>query len=81
QQYATALACPMTSSTNAGTTLLATANTTQTPMSLSTLQQHRSHGTTTSPYIFLSTSATASDEICGNIGNGTDITSGLMTGK
>ncbi|CAF1575900.1 unnamed protein product [Rotaria magnacalcarata] len=81
QQYATALACPMTSSTNAGTTLLATANTTQTPMSLSTLQQHHSHGTTTSPYIFLSTSATASDEICGNIGNGTDITSGLMTGK
>ncbi|CAF3362200.1 unnamed protein product [Rotaria socialis] len=81
QQYATALACPMTSSTNAGTTLLTTANTTQTPISLSTLQQHHSHGTTTSPYIFLSTSATASDEICGNIGNGTDITSGLMTGK
>jgi hypothetical protein len=60
QQYATALACPITNATNPGATLLTTANT--------TLQQHHSH--TTSPYIFLSTS----DEVCANTGGGTDLT-------
>ncbi|CAF3663211.1 unnamed protein product [Adineta steineri] len=81
QQYTTALACPMTSAANAGTTLLTTTNTTQSPISLSTLQQHHSH-TTASPYIFLSTSGATSDEVCANLGsNGTDITSGVLTGR
>jgi hypothetical protein len=75
QQYTTALACPITNAANAGATLLTTANTAQTPISLSTLQQHHSHAT--SPYIFLSTS----DEVCANTGGGTDLTSGVITGK
>ncbi|CAF0858308.1 unnamed protein product [Rotaria sordida] len=79
QQYTTALGCQMTSSTNPGTTLLTTANTTQTPISLSTLQQHHHPHTTTSPYIFLST--TTSDEVCANVGSGTDVTNGVITGK
>lgn len=77
-QYATTLTCP----SNAGTTLLATANAGQTPISLSTLQAHHAHtATTTSPYIFLSASGTTSDEVCANVGNGTDITNGVITGK
>ncbi|CAF2753682.1 unnamed protein product [Rotaria sp. Silwood2] len=81
QQYTTALACPMTSSANAGATLLTTANTAQTPISLSTFQQHHPHATTTSPYILLSTSATTSDEVCANVTSGTDVTNGVITGK
>jgi len=82
QQYATALGCPMTNTTNAGTTLLTTANSTQSPISLSTLQQHHPHATTTtSPYFLLSTSATTSDEVCESVGGGTDVTNGIITGK
>jgi hypothetical protein len=60
QQYTTALACP----TNAGTTLLTTAN---------------PHTSTTSPYIFLSTSATTSDEVCANPVGSTDLTGKTAT--
>jgi hypothetical protein len=73
QSYTTALACPVTSATNAGATLLTTANPTQ----LSALQQH--HSQTTSPYIFLSTSATTSDEVCANAIGGNDITGKTAT--
>ena len=79
QQYATALGCPLTTSNNSGPTLLTT---TQSPLSLSNLQQHP-HSTTnsTSPYIFLSTStSTSTDEVCVN-GTNADLTSGLLTGK
>jgi len=80
QQYATALAaCPITSPTSTGTTLLTTNSS---PLSLSTLQQHP-HATTssTSPYIFLSTStSTSSDDICANGSNG-DLTNSFLTGK
>jgi hypothetical protein len=79
QQYTTALACPMTSGTNPGATLLTTGNPTQSPISLSALQQHHSHPTTTSPYIFLSTSATTSDEVCANAIGGTDFTGKTAT--
>ncbi|CAF4401525.1 unnamed protein product, partial [Rotaria sordida] len=40
QQYTTARACSLPSATNPTTTLLQTTNTTQSPLSLSTLQQH-----------------------------------------
>lgn len=79
QQYATALACPITTPSNPGTTLLTT---TSSPLSLSTLQAHP-HATTssTSPYILLSTSTSASsDEVCANAGTA-DLTSSLLTGK
>ncbi len=66
-QYTTTLACPMTSATNPGATLLTTANTTQ---------LHHPQTTTTSPYIFLSTSATTSDEVCAN---GADLTGKTAT--
>ena len=81
QAYAAALACPMTNSTSVGTTLLAQANTTQPPISLPALQQHHSHATATSPYIFLSASPTTSDEVCASAGNVTDVASGIITGK
>ena len=55
QQYATALGCQMTNATNPGATLLTTTN----PTSLH-------HPASTSPYIFLSTSAPTSDEVCAN---------------
>ncbi|UJR16007.1 hypothetical protein I4U23_002922 [Adineta vaga] len=83
QQYTTALTCPMTNATNSGTTLLtaATGNHAQSPISLSTLQQHHHHTSATSPYIFLSTSTT-SDEVCANLsGNVPDVTSGVISGK
>lgn len=57
QQYTTALACPMSNGTNQGATLLTTTN----PTSLH-------HSASTSPYIFLSTSAPTSDEVCANTG-------------
>lgn len=80
QQYTTALACPITNAANSGTTLLtASGNSTQSPISLSSLQPH--HTATTSPYIFLSSSAT-SDEVCANLnGNIPDVTSGFISGK
>lgn len=52
-QYATALACPMTNGTNPGATLLTTTNGTS-----------LHHSANSSPYIFLSTSAPTSDEVC-----------------
>ncbi|CAF0915245.1 unnamed protein product [Rotaria sp. Silwood1] len=77
QQYTTAIACSIPSGTNPTTTLLQTTNTTQSPLSLSTLQQHaHQHAPTTSPYIFLSAPTSSSDEVCGN-GGGT----GVATGK
>jgi hypothetical protein len=81
QQYTTAIACPISSGTNPATTLLTTAGTTQSPLSLSTLQhhhhhRHHQHAQTTSPYIFLSASASSTDEVCGNGGN-----TGIATGK
>jgi hypothetical protein len=91
QQYATALACPITNGSNSATALLTAA---QSPISLSTLQQqqqqqqhhhhhhhrHAAHATSTSPYILLSTAASTSDEVCVN-GGSADLTSGLITGK
>ena len=70
QQYTTALAC-----SNPGTTLLTTAGTNQSPLSLSTLSQqhhhhHHPHATASSPYIFLSASTASSDEVCANSGSG-----------
>jgi hypothetical protein len=79
QQYTTALACQMQNGANPGTLL--TTGATQSPLSLSTLQQHhhhhhhQQHAQTTSPYIFLSTSASSSDEVCGNSG-GTGVANG-----
>jgi len=79
QQYTTAMACQIPNGTNPATTLLTT-GTTQSPLSLSTLQQqhhhhhHHQHAQTTSPYIFLS--ASSSDEVCGNGGS-----TGVGTGK
>jgi hnRNP-L/PTB/hephaestus splicing factor len=77
QQYTTAIACPISSGTNPAQTLLTTTGTTQSPLSLSTLQhhhRHHQHAQTTSPYIFLS--ASSSDEVCGNGGS-----TGVATGK
>jgi hypothetical protein len=78
QQYTTAIACPISSATNPTTTLLTTTGSTQSPISLSALQHHRhhQHAQTTSPYIFLSASASSSDEVCGNGGS-----TGVATGK
>ena len=70
QQYTTALACPMTSTTNPSATLLTAANATQ---------LHHPHAVTTSPYILLSTSAT-SDEVCANAAlGGADLTGKTAT--
>ncbi|UJR30574.1 hypothetical protein I4U23_018102 [Adineta vaga] len=75
QQYTTAIAC-----SNPATTLLATAASTQSPLSLSTLSQqhHHPHATTSSPYIFLSSSAStsSSDEVCANGSGGTRVAPG-----
>jgi len=85
QPYTTAIACPISNGANSAATLLTAAGTTQSQLSLSTLQQqqqqqqqrhhhhhHHQHASTTSPYIFLSTS----DEVCANGG-----TTGVTTGK
>jgi hypothetical protein len=86
QQYTTAIACQIPSGTNPATTLLTTATgATQSPLSLSALQQQHhhhhhhhqhQHAPTASPYIFLSASASSSDEVCGNGGS-----TGVATGK
>jgi len=81
QPYTTAIACQIPNGTNPTATLLTT-GTTQSPLSLSALQQHhhhhhhhqQQHAQTTSPYIFLS--ASSSDEVCGNGGS-----TGVGTGK
>ncbi|CAF2955681.1 unnamed protein product [Rotaria sp. Silwood2] len=76
QQYTTAIACSIPSGTNPTATLLQTTSTAQSPLSLSTLQQHaHQHAPTTSPYIFLSAPTSSSDEVCGN-GGGTSVATG-----
>ncbi|CAF1439316.1 unnamed protein product, partial [Adineta ricciae] len=76
QQYTTAIAC-----SNPSATLLTTAGTNQSPLSLSTLSQqhhHHPHATASSPYIFLSASAStaSSDEVCVNGGSGARVVPG-----
>lgn len=88
QPYTAAIACPISNGTNSAATLLTTAGTAQSQLSLSALHQqqhqqhqhkqhhhfHQHHASTTSPYIFLS--APTSDEVCANGG-----TNGVTTGK
>lgn len=77
QQYTAALGCSLSNGSNPATTLLTTASTSQSPLSLSSLSQHHQHAQTGSPYIFLSAaSSSATDEVCGNGGS-----TGVTTGK
>lgn len=76
QQYTAAIACSMPNGSNPAATLLQTTNGTQSPLSLSALQQHaHQHTAATSPYIFLSAPTSSSDEVCGN-GGGTNVATG-----
>ncbi|CAM2700594.1 unnamed protein product [Rotaria socialis] len=78
QQYSAAIACSMSNGNNPATALLQATNTAQSQLSLSSLQQHaHQHGSTASPYIFLS-APTSSDEVCGN-GGGTSVATGKAT--
>ena len=82
QQYSNALACSLQNGTTAAPTLLTTHGNTHSPLTLSALQQAHhhhphhhhpgAHPSAGSPYIFLSASASSSDEVCAHgAGGGT----------